>query len=84
MADKLYGYVGKILRVNLSTGEITTFSSEKYQDMYLGGKGMAARIYWDEIGPEVKPFDPENKVIFTSGAFKWYRRHAGCKRVCCR
>ena len=39
MADKLYGYVGKILRVNLSTGEITTFSSEKYQDMYLGGKG---------------------------------------------
>ena len=60
MADKLYGYVGKILRVNLSTGEITTFSSEKYQDMYLGGKGMAARIYWDEIGPEVKPFAPEN------------------------
>lgn len=67
MADKIYGYVGKILRVNLTTKEITTCSSEKYQDMYLGGKGMAARIYWDEIGPEVKPFDPENKVIFTSG-----------------
>lgn len=67
MADKIYGYVGKILRVNLTTKEITTFSSEKYQNMYLGGKGMAARIYWDEIGPEVKPFDPENKVIFTSG-----------------
>lgn len=67
MADKNYGYVGKILRVNLTTKEITTCSSEKYQDMYLGGKGMAARIYWDEIGPEVKPFDPENKVIFTSG-----------------
>lgn len=67
MADKIYGYVGKILRVNLTTKEITTCSSEKYQDMYLGGKGMAARIYWDEIGPEVKPFDSENKVIFTSG-----------------
>lgn len=67
MADKIYGYVGKILRVNLTTKEITTCSSEKYQDMYLGGKGTAARIYWDEIGPEVKPFDPENKVIFTSG-----------------
>lgn len=67
MAEKLYGYVGKILRVNLTTRETSTFSSEKYQDMYLGGKGMAARIYWDEIGPEVQPFDPENKVIFTSG-----------------
>lgn len=67
MADKIYGYVGKILRVNLTTGEISTFSSEKYQDLYLGGKGMAARLYWDEIGPEVKPFDPENKVMFTSG-----------------
>lgn len=67
MAEKIYGYVGKILRVNLTTGEKSVFSSEKYQDMYLGGKGMAARIYWDEISPEVKPFDPENKVIFTSG-----------------
>ena len=67
MEDKIYGYTGKILRVNLTTGESSSFSSKKYQDDYLGGKGMAARIYWDEIGPEVQPFDPENKVIFTSG-----------------
>lgn len=63
---ELYGYVGKILRVNLTTGEITESSSEKYFP-YLGSKGMAARIYWEEIGPEVKPFDPENKLIFASG-----------------
>lgn len=67
MAEKSYGYVGKILRVNLTTGEKSVFSSEKYQDMYLGGKGMAARIYWEEVPPEVKPFDPENKLFFTSG-----------------
>lgn len=67
MADKLYGYAGNILRVNLTTGEITKFSSEKYRADYLGGKGLAARIYWEEIGPEVQPFDPENKVIFTAG-----------------
>lgn len=67
MAEKSYGYVGKILRVNLTTGEKSVFSSEKYQDMYLGGKGMAARLYWEEVPPEVKPFDPENKLFFTSG-----------------
>lgn len=67
MADKLYGYVGNILRVNLTTGKSSVFSSEKYRKDYLGGKGFAAAIYWDEVPPEVKPFDPENKLIFTSG-----------------
>ena len=63
---ELYGYVGKILRVNLTTRVISEFSSEKYSP-YLGSKGMATRIYWEEIGPEVKPFDPENKLIFAAG-----------------
>lgn len=62
-----YGYVGSILRVNLSTGEKTVFPTERYVDGVLGSKGLAARIYWEEIGPEVQPFDPENKLIFASG-----------------
>jgi aldehyde:ferredoxin oxidoreductase len=64
---EIFGYVGKILRVNLTSGEISDFSGEKYYQDYLGSKGLAAKIYWDEIGPEVKPFDPENKLIFASG-----------------
>ena len=62
-----YGYVGTCLRVNLTTGEISTFPTEKYVDGFLGSKGLAAKIYWEEIGPEVQPFGPENKLIFTSG-----------------
>lgn len=62
-----YGYVGSMLRVNLSTGEKTVFPTERYVDGVLGSKGLAARIYWEEIGPEVQPFDPENKLIFASG-----------------
>jgi aldehyde:ferredoxin oxidoreductase len=65
--SEMYGYAGKILRVNLTTGEISDFSSDKYLPKYIGAKGLAARIYWDEIGPEVHPFDPENKVIFAAG-----------------
>jgi aldehyde:ferredoxin oxidoreductase len=62
-----YGYTGKILRVNLTTGDISEFSSDKYLPKYLGSKGLIARLYWDEIGPDVKPFDPENKLIFANG-----------------
>lgn len=64
---ELYGYTGKILRVNLTTGVISDFSSDKYLPQYLGSKGLLTRLYWDEIGPDVKPFDPENKLIFANG-----------------
>lgn len=61
------GYVGNMLRVNLTTGETTVFDGSKYYKDYMGGKGLAARLYWDEVGPEVQPLDPENKLFFTSG-----------------
>ncbi len=63
----MYGMTGKILRVNLSNSKISTFSSEPYVEHYLGGRGIASRIYWEEVPPEVKPFDPENKLIFVNG-----------------
>lgn len=53
---ELFGYAGKMLRVNLSTGETSEFSSEKYLPEYLGGRGLAARLYWDEITPEADPY----------------------------
>jgi aldehyde:ferredoxin oxidoreductase len=67
MADLTYGYTGKILRVDLTTGKITEEPSSKYLPRYIGGRGLGARIYWDEITPETQPLSPENKMIFTSG-----------------
>jgi aldehyde:ferredoxin oxidoreductase len=61
------GWVGKIARVNLSTGKVTV--QDLPHDMavnYLGGRGFGARILFDEVGPEVKPLSPENKLIFTT------------------
>src|SRR4030043_771369 len=63
----MHGMTGKILRVNLSDSKISTFSSEPYTEQYLGGRGIASRIYWEEVSPKVKPFDPENKLIFVNG-----------------
>ena len=49
MADeKSYGWAGKMLRVNLTTGSITTEPTEPYKD-YIGGMGLANKIMFDEV-----------------------------------
>ena len=62
-----FGYAGKILRVDLSSNKITSFATERYAERFIGGRGIAAKIYWDEVLPEVKPFDAENRLILSPG-----------------
>jgi len=61
------GYAGNILRVDLSTGNVNKVPTDDYQDRFLGGRGIAAKIYWDEVPPASEAFDPENRVIFITG-----------------
>ena len=63
---KYKGWAGKILRVNLSTGNITTEDTEKYKE-YIGGMGIGYKVMWDEVPEDVGPFDEENKLIFAGG-----------------
>jgi aldehyde:ferredoxin oxidoreductase len=62
-----FGYAGKILRVNLSNNQVTETSTFDYADRFLGGRGLAAKIYWDEVQPETGAFDEENRLIFALG-----------------
>jgi aldehyde:ferredoxin oxidoreductase len=59
--------MGKILNVDLSTSEITGSLTETYSDEYLGGRGIALRLYWENVKPETRAFDPENSLIFMTG-----------------
>jgi len=64
----MYGWIGKILRVNLSDAK---FEIEKI-DMklcwnYIGGRGLAAKILFDEIDPTVDPLSSENKLVLATG-----------------
>ena len=63
----MYGWSGKILRVNLNTSHIGFSSTQDYSDKYLGGRGIALRIYWENVQPETMAFDPENYLIFMTG-----------------
>ncbi len=62
-----FGYTGKILRVDLSSGTTSDIDTVKYADRFLGGRGIAAKIYWDEVTPETRAFDPENRLLFLTG-----------------
>jgi len=64
----LGGYMGKILRVNLSTGKIGEEPiDEEIAKKFIGARGYAAKIIYDEVAPEVDPLGPENKLIFATG-----------------
>jgi aldehyde:ferredoxin oxidoreductase len=63
----MYGWMGKILHVNLTNSEIGHLSTQRYTDQYLGGRGIASKIYWETVIPEFKSFDPENRLIFMTG-----------------
>ncbi|MBM4128865.1 MAG: aldehyde ferredoxin oxidoreductase, partial [Nitrospira sp.] len=65
---ELCGYGGNILRVDLSKGKITNSPSPLGElKKFLGGAGYASKILYDEVPPEIGPFDPENRVILSTG-----------------
>ena len=55
-----FGYAGKILKIDLSSSNITELATEDYADRFLGGRGIAGKIYWDMVPPQTKAFDVEN------------------------
>ncbi len=64
----LGGYMGKILRVNLSTGKVSTEPiDEQIAKEYIGARGYAAKIFYDEVDPKIDPLGPDNKLIFATG-----------------
>jgi len=66
--DFMFGWNGKILRVNLSSNKISTqkFNSE-FALSFLGGRGFAVKILWDELTPGIDPLSPENKLVLATG-----------------
>ncbi|GAV24933.1 aldehyde ferredoxin oxidoreductase [Carboxydothermus islandicus] len=62
------GYCGKVLRVNLSTGEIKKEPLDlEVAKKFLGGRGLGSYFLANEIDPAVDPLSPENKIIFATG-----------------
>ncbi len=64
----MHGWIGKLLRVNLSTGKVSTEALDPgLAKDYLGARGLGTKIMTDEVDPKVDPLSPQNKLIFMPG-----------------
>lgn len=61
------GYMGQILRVDLSSGSCRMEAiDENKARKFIGGVGYAAEILFNEIKPGIDPLGLENKIIFAT------------------
>ena len=72
------GLAGKILRVDLTNGKISTEDTEKYARRWLGGRAIASWLLLDETAPDTKWSDPENLLIFSPGCLVGTSSPAAC------
>jgi len=62
------GYIGKILRVNLTKQKASIHEiSKEWMVKYIGGEGFAARILYTEVPKGTDPLSPNNKLIIMTG-----------------
>ena len=82
----MFGWMGRILRIDLSAG---TFREETpgadLLAAWLGGRGLAVRLVYEEVPPDCDPLGPANKLVFAAGplagtAVPGAGRFAACAR----
>lgn len=67
----MYGHWGRLLRVDLSKGDISTEEiDEEVISSYLGAKGIGAYYFCKEMKRGVDPLSSENKVVLSTGPYQ--------------
>jgi aldehyde:ferredoxin oxidoreductase len=68
--DKIYGWCGNVLKINLTTGstEIVPLDLEKAQK-FLGGRGLNSWVLYNLAATDLDEFGPENPIIVGAGLF---------------
>lgn len=68
MSSKYGGYFGKFLDIDLASGKVRDYEvSDELQELYLGGKGLAARVLYDTTKPGIDPMGADNVLIVNTG-----------------
>ncbi len=62
------GWNGKLLRVDLTKSKnVVQEYSKDLAKWFVGGRGFAIKLLWDELKPGTDPLSPENMLIFATG-----------------
>ncbi len=67
MNNNCFGWTGKFLRIDLSRKSFAIDDTLSYAKTYIGGRGIAAKIAWDEIPRGVIAFSEENPLLLFPG-----------------
>jgi aldehyde:ferredoxin oxidoreductase len=72
--EDIGGYMGKILRVDLSNEKISKESPDNETlRKYIGGTGLGVKYLYEEVPPGVAWNDAENRMMFMAGPFSGTR-----------
>ncbi|MCP4196838.1 MAG: hypothetical protein GY762_06765 [Proteobacteria bacterium] len=75
------GWHGKLLRIDLSSGEKQLVPTLDLAKRFIGGRGVLSKIYWDEIDPTTDAMHPANPLIFMTGPLAGTPAIAGSRWV---
>ncbi len=68
--EKLKGFTGKLLKVNLTNRKISEeLLDEEIAKGFLGGAGYCCRYLYDYIDKDTDPLSPDNILMFMTGPF---------------
>lgn len=60
-------YAGTILIIDLTTRKIEREATSSYVKKFIGGAGVAAKLFTDHVSAETRAFDENNLLIFSTG-----------------
>ena len=68
MATQYGGYMGKVIKIDLTTQTVTDYPfSDEERRLFIGGKTMAAKILADNLTGREKAFSKKNMLVITTG-----------------
>jgi len=63
----MQGFNGKILEIDLTSAKISVkLLGESLIKSCIGGRGLATRLFCDNVDPQCEPLSPENVLVFAS------------------
>lgn len=81
--ERMHAWANRILRVDLGRMQIEAQPTAPYVPHCLGGRGIAARLCWEECPDPVEPFAPANPLMVFPGALTGTRAPYSGRTVVC-
>jgi len=78
------GFEGRMLEVNLADGKVGRSTVDKdVLRKYIGGSGLAARLMFERVRPDVDPLSPDNILFVMTGPTSGTNLPGGSRLAVC-